>query len=94
MSVCPAVTHAVPVVTPTRHPTVPVPSPAGCRKPNSGAAVLVGLGVVVAGGPGVGLEMVVLGTGVGAKVMLVGTDAGTAFQGVARSVQGCILLKS
>ena len=74
-SVCPAVTHAVPVVTPTRHPTVPMPSLAGCRKPGGGAAVLIGLGVVGTDGTGVGLEMVMLGTGVGGKVVC-GTGVG------------------
>ena len=69
---------------------MPVPSLAGCSKPESGAAVLVGLEVLVVGGTGVGLEVVVLGTGVGGKVMLVGTGFGTAFHGVACSVQACI----
>ncbi len=81
MSACPEVTHAVPVVTPTRHPTVPMPSLAGCRKPESGAAVLVGLEAVVVDGTGVGLEIVVLGTGVGGMMILVGTGlADTAFK--------------
>ena len=90
LSVCPAVTQDVPVVTPTRHPTVPEPSLAGCRKPESGAAVLVGLGVVVVDGTGVGPEMVVLGTGVGGKVILVGTGVSTALHGVACSVHAHI----